>query len=76
MYKRQSRKSILRESLPTPWPEECLSEEIEYAAMMEDFVRSVHDEVSSVDDFPEILQVHRDLLRARDLTDLERFPKK
>ncbi len=71
-----SGKSILRESLPAPWPEDCLSEEIEYAAMMEDFVRSVHDGASSVDDFPEILQTHRDLLRARDLTDLERFSKK
>lgn len=66
-----SGESILRESLPTPWPEEHLSEEIEYAAMMEDFVRSVRDGASSAKDFPEILQTHRDLMRARDLTDLE-----
>jgi predicted dehydrogenase len=71
-----SEERILRESLPAPWPSDRLSEETEYAAMMADFVKSVREGVSSVNDFPEILQTHRDLMRARDLTDLEKFPRK
>ena len=58
---------LMRESLPGPWPQGEASGEVEYAAMMADFVEAAEAGQSDRNDVPEILQTHRDLLRAQEL---------